>query len=244
MKFKNNKVIFIPKSKDIEICVPRPKPSKLYIPQWFKEMPSYIPKANQIGKDATAKKCIPFLDGLTSGYTQELACDIEIEVLESSGENSVIKYGWSGYQVSDEIKPLSTRQEDVGSSNSMPHFFGYHKQEFHWNTFWEPKTPPGYSTLYFHPSNRFDLPFMTHSAIIDTDKWPMTGPIPFVIKKGFSGIIPAGTPIYQMIFIKRDTWNSEQAMYDEEYDKKTSFSVRKFFKDGYKKQIWSKKEYN
>jgi len=88
------------------------------------------------------------------------------------------------------------------------------------------------------------LPFITHNAIIDTDGWPITGPVPFVIKKGFSGLIPAGTPIYQMLFIKRDNWNSEQGEYDKLYNKKIEFSVRKFLKDGYKKQIWSRKEYN
>ena len=85
---------------------------------------------------------------------------------------------------------------------------------------------------------------MTHNAIIDTDKWPITGPIPFVLKKGFSGMIPAGTPIYQIIFIKREEWTSEGLEYDEKYVKNTTYSVRKFLQDGYKKQIWSKKEYN
>jgi hypothetical protein len=85
---------------------------------------------------------------------------------------------------------------------------------------------------------------MTHNAIIDTDKWPITGPVPFVLKKGFSGLIPAGTPIYQMIFIKREVWNSDALEYDEEYIKRTGYSVRKFFTDGYKKNLWSKKQYN
>lgn len=47
-----------------------------------------------------------------------------------------------------------------------------------------------------------------------------------------------------MLFIKRDAWNSEQGKYDESYNKKIWYSVRRFITDGYKKQIWSRKEYN
>jgi hypothetical protein len=238
MKLKNNKVLFIPKDKDTEICIPRPQSSKKYIPEWFKDMPITVPTIDGFGSDYTAKKCIPFLDSLTSGYTQELPCDVYFDCNTDEDDPEII-YRWGG-----EIRPLSTRRENTRSSNSMPHFPGYYKTEFHWNTLWEPKTPTGYSTLYFHPANRFDLPFITHSGIIDTDKWPITGPIPFVLKKGFSGLIPAGTPIYQMIFIKREVWNSEASEYNENYVKNTSYSVRKFVADGYKKQIWSKKEYN
>jgi hypothetical protein len=201
-------------------------------------MPKDIQTIDGLAYDGTAKKCIPFLDSLTSGYTQELPCDVYFDC-NTEEDDPAINYRWGGG-----IRPLSTRREETNSSNSMPHFDGYYKTEFHWNTFWEPKTPPGYSTLYFHPANRFDLPFMTHNAIIDTDKWPITGPIPFVLKKGFSGMIPAGTPIYQIIFIKREEWTSEGLEYDEKYVKNTTYSVRKFLQDGYKKQIWSKKEYN
>ena len=238
MKIKNNEVVFIPSDKDTEICIPRPQPSKKYVPDWFKSMPIEVKKIDGSGIDYTAKKCMPFIDSLTSGYTQELACDVYVEC-NTEEDDPEISYRWFG-----DFRPLSTRREDTKASNSMPHFPGYYKTEFHWNTFWEPKTPPGYSTFYFHPANRFDLPFITHNGIIDTDGWPMTGPIPFVLKKGFSGLIPAGTPIYQMLFIKRDIWNSEQGKYDELYNKKTWYSVRRFLTDGYKKQIWSRKEYN
>lgn len=236
MKFKNNKVLFIPKDEDSEYYIPRPQPSKQYIPNWFKEMPKEILQKDNISTHHSVKKCIPFLDSLTSGYTQELPCDVYIE--SNQEDDSKIQYNWAG-----NFRPLSTREESFNLNNSMPHFLGYNKAEFHWNTFWEPKTPNGYSTFYFHPANRFDLPFMTHSGIIDTDKWPITGPLPFIIKKGFSGLIPAGTPIYQMLFIKRDSWSSYTGKYNKNM-KKIEHSVRRMFSDGYKKQIWSRKEYN
>jgi hypothetical protein len=237
---KKLSVEFIPKSSDVSIAIPAPIPSKKYIPDWFQKMPPALADLDNKKMDETAKKCMPFLDSLTSGYTQELACDLEIKYhgFDDKTNQDIITYNWSG-----PFKPMSTRIEETRSRNSLPNFDGYYKHEQHWNSFWEPKTPKGYSTLYYHPANRFDLPFTTMNAIIDTDNWSLTGPVPFLIKSGFSGIIPAGTPIYQMIFIKRETWHSIKKEYNEKEQKFLDYSVRRFFKDGYKKLYWEKKEY-
>lgn len=235
-----NQVTFIPKDKQAELLVTVPKPANNYLPQWFKDMPALIPNMNNTKMDETAKRCMPFVDSLTSGYIQELPCDIEINYkgTQEDSKQDIITYNWAG-----EVRPMSTREEDLGSKNVFNGFSGYYNAEFHWNSFWEPKTPKGYSTLYYHPSNRVDLPFTTLSGIIDTDMWSTHGPVPFLIKKGFTGIIPAGTPIYQMIFIKRDSWNSNSSVYDEDEQRKITYSARKFFIGGYKKQYWQRKEY-
>jgi hypothetical protein len=232
---------FIPRSNDVSQILSPPKPSKFYMPDWFKDMPPTLPSFDTGKMDGTAKKCMPFLDSLTSGYTQELICDVSIK---NHGTDKQTGYDIISYKYAGDIRPLSTRLEDTKSRHVFPNFEGYYDTEFHWDTLWEPKTPPGYSTFYYHPANRFDLPFQTMNGIIDTDKWFMSGPLPFLIKRGFEGIIPAGTPIYQMIFIKRDSWNSSSMEYDESFNKKKEYSVRKFFKDGYKKQHWSRKEYS
>ena len=237
---KNKKVFFLPKSKDVEVCLPEPLPSSKYIPQWFKKMPFALADIENKKMDSTAKKCMPFIDSLTSGYTQELICDLEIKNHGTDEKgNDILSYNWAG-----NFKPCSTRLEDTKSSNVFNDFYGYYNTEFHWNTYWEPKTPSGYSSFYYHPANRLDLPFTTLNAIIDTDKWSVCGPVPFMIKKGFEGVIPAGTPIYQMIFIKREKWDSSKSKYDESFQKYHLYNLKKFLKDGYKKQYWSKKEYN
>jgi hypothetical protein len=238
---KKQKVKFIPKDKDSFAAVEYPKPSKQYIAQWFKDMPMSLSDLDNNKMESTAKKCMPFMDSLTSGYTQELLCDVEIKNhgIDPDTGNDILSYNFAG-----SFKPLSTRVEDTRSRNVFPNFDGYYNTEFHWISHWEPQTPPGYSTLYYHPANRFDLPFTTCSAIIDTDKWSLTGPVPFLIKKGFEGIIPAGTPIYQMIFIKREDWLSEKSNYNQEYDKQKMQSIKRFFRDGYKRVYWSRKNYN
>jgi hypothetical protein len=232
------KVNFIPSSKDVEYSIPHPKPSKNFIPDWFKDMPPTVSKTDNSGSVGTAKMCMPFLDTLVSGYTQQLICDLEIKYVGNENGKDVLHYNWAG-----PIRPVSTRFEESNSPKIFPNFEGYYDAEFHWITQWEPKTPEGYSTFYYHPANRFDLPFQTFNGIIDTDKWSISGPVPFLIKKGFEGIIPAGTPIYQMIFIKRDNWESEASSYDEKFQKSHLYNIKNLFKDGYKKKYWSKKNY-
>jgi hypothetical protein len=236
---KNKNVIFIPGTKDSELLVENPKPAKKYIPEWFKNMPTEMTNIFGNGTTKTGKLCIPFLDSFTSGYIQELPCDLEIinNGIDDNG-NDIISYKWYG-----SIRPCSTRAELEGAYNLFPNFEGYYHAEFNWITNWEPKTPYGYSTMYHHPSNRFDLPFHTLTGIIDTDGWSIAGPLPFLIKKGFQGIIPAGTPIYQITFIKRENWVSKNIEYDENYEKKHMQNVKKIVLGGYKKFYWNKKSF-
>lgn len=236
---KNKKVTFIPGSKNLELLVDHPKPAKKYFPEWLKNMPRQQFKINNIDTDLTAKACMPFLDSFLSGYIQELPCDLEIVYngVDDKG-NDLISYKWFG-----EIRPCSTRLEEFESKRILPNFDGYYNAEIHWITPWEPKTPNGYSAMYHHPSNRFDLPFHTMTGIIDTDVWSINGPLPFLIKKGFSGIIPAGTPIYQITFIKRENWISDTTEYDEKFYKKNVYSIKKIIEGGYKKFYWNRKNF-
>jgi hypothetical protein len=239
IKLKNKKVFFKPQNKHVYAAGISPKPAKNYLPKWYKEMPAFHKMPN--GNEApTGIRCIPFLDSFTSGYIYELACDVTIKHHgkdESTGED-LVSYTWAG-----DLRPISTRKEEFGTPNLFPNFDGYYNLEIHWNSFWEPKTPNGYSTMYHHPNNRFDLPFHTMTGIIDTDNWSIPGPVPFLIKKGFEGIITAGTPIIQTTFIKRDNWESFVDTFNEEEHFKTTYQVQRKFIGGYKKAYWSRKNY-
>jgi hypothetical protein len=236
---KSKDVIFVPGSKDSEILVESPNPGTKYVPSWFKDMPKEKENIYKTATDKTAKSCMPFLDSFTSGYIQELPCDLEIinNGVDEDG-NDLILYRWFG-----SVRPCSTRKEEFGAQNVFPNFDGYYNLELHWITNREPKTPKGYSTMYHHPSNRLDLPFHTLTGIIDTDAWSVAGPLPFLIKKGFTGIIPAGTPIYQITFIKRENWVSKKTEYNEDFHKKHIQNIKKIVSGGYKKFYWNRKSF-
>jgi len=99
--------------------------------------------------------------------------------------------------------------------------------------------------LFTHPLNRYDLPFYCSSAIVDTDIWGLPTFIPFFLKRGFSGIIPKGTPLFQMIPIKRDDWELDIDISEEKYweNKEREEKRRTHITAHYKKTTWQKKNY-
>jgi hypothetical protein len=88
------------------------------------------------------------------------------------------------------------------------------------------------------------LPFTTLSGIHDTDGGLHEGKIPFYIKSDFEGIIPAGTPIMQLIPIKRDSWKMVEDVSLVEEGKRHEWISMGLSKSNYKKERWHRKEYD
>jgi len=108
--------------------------------------------------------------------------------------------------------------------------------------------PEGYSALYSQPFNRFELPFLTTSGIIDNDKVKLPGTMPFFIIKGFSGVIPAGTPYAQILPFKRENWESEiDASIDYEslvkINQENSAKYRQPDGGIYQREVWERRKY-
>jgi hypothetical protein len=229
-------ITFIPLNPDA-LLIDIPKPSRSFVPEWYKKIDQPHLKKIKIDdtgliKNTNLKMCVPFLDAMTHGYTVSSWCDIYIEK-----ENEQIKYYYSS---SPEILKIRDKVNYPAIDNN------FYQIEFAWQMYWLPKTPCGYSTLISHPANRIDLPFYTLSGIIDSDKFYHHGPgnLPFFIKNGFTGIIPAKTPLYQIIPIKRENWNSFSEPYNEFKNKKRNIKRFENFFGVYKNKFWQKKEFN
>jgi len=214
---------FVPGTLDIEKNVPCPEPSKTFIPQWYKDIPG---DKNTIN----VKKCIPFLDSMSNGYIQKTWCDINV-INEKDGLKVVF----------DSNVSLFNYRE----VSHMPMDDTFHSIEFVWQRPWSTILPEGYSALVVHPLNRNDLPFITLSGIVDFDKsiHAQIGNIPFYIKKGFTGTIPAGTPMFQIIPIKREDWVSESQEYSSGFWQR-KIGERNGIIEFYKKKIWQKKSFD
>jgi hypothetical protein len=50
--------------------------------------------------------------------------------------------------------------------------------------------------------------------------------------------------MYQMIPIKRDSWQGESMKFDEIEATKMEYNIKRFFYGGYKKLHWIKKDYS
>ena len=201
-----------------------PKPAKTEIPDWFKSIPSLIEGEMSI------KRCVPVLDAFTSGYI--IVSNVDFMFDEQSGrflDNA------SYHTPVSQHMDFQTEDMEI-DKNLNPH-------PFKWTNQWHLKVPKGYSLLITHPLNRTDLPFHSLTGIVDADVHPVIINFPFFMKKGFSGLIPAGTPLVQIIPIKREPW--ELKVNDQEtYFYKDFWKWNSHPEATYKRKFWQRKDYS
>lgn len=240
-KIQNKKIIkFIPQTKDVEAIVQEPMPSKNFLPEWYKKMKIKMGESKYIiatdGTDnKTVKSCIPVFDSMTSGYILTLPCDI-FATIDTEKEKYDYRLFWHTNWV-------------MVTEHSKFQYPGMHIPEqyeevaFKWENKWIIKTPPGYSCLFLHPINHFELPFYTLTGIVDTDEYNLPVNFPFLLNKKFDGIIKKGTPIVQIIPFKRDNWKSIKGV----YDKKNEFNkndLKSVMHRSYATRWWKRKKYD
>lgn len=223
---------FIP-DRDADLDgVPNPLLAKDILPDWYKK--SEITYISNGVENNGIKTCVPFLDALISGFILVTWSDIYVKKTEDGN----IDISWDSDTTSDLIM-----ERDTQVGRLMPRPAGHLPNHLVWTPKWGVKAPKGYSCLFTHPLNRFDLPFTTSSGIIDSDKLCTSGNIPFFIKEGFEGVIPKGTPIIQIIPIKRKSW---MAVYDPalyQYMHNLGHKLRSVKRGYYRDNYWVKKIY-
>ena len=250
-KRKNNikKIIFKAQEAHAQIFTPMPKPMSNIIPEWYKKQKNFsngennqikaINSAKNIainGKvDGTYKLCVPLIDTLTSGYAFTLPADVFVENIGINGEYTP-KITWKvTWQVLDMMDPTTHKGYPVPP--------GFSSFIFRWFADFKIETPAEYSCWITHPSHRWDLPFLTINGFVDTDKQPNSLLLPFFIKEGFEGIIEEGTPIAQIIPIKRESWKSEKKdiSHEDFFIKQNAAKIN--YVRTYKKRYWTRKKY-
>jgi hypothetical protein len=229
------KISFLPASDYVSRYVPHPKPAKNFIPDWYKKIPVIkkedikVVQGDVVGLNL--KACMPFIDALGAGYIQQTWTDIKIDKVDG------------GIQYNFPLGPDIMKSRNSVSVSLSPAYF---EAEFVWQSVWRARLPKGYSILITHPLNRLDLPFTTMTGIIDADEFynSRVGNIPFFIHDSFNGIIPSGTPMFQMIPIKRDVWESVAEPFDEIASEKRHREMRQHIWKAYKNNFWHKKSYS
>lgn len=240
MSDKEKVLKFIP-SGDINILV-SPEPAYKKIPQWYRDLAKHVSSNNlenldpvndrgADGSNVSTKLCLPFQDAMTLGYMYVLEDDLTVE-LDIDGKPSL---SWKKDFMMIDKRP----NVDLAIPDDVhPIHFGVKMQWFY-------ETPPEYSLLMTMPINRPDLPFWCPSGIVDSDIWGLPAFLPFFIKRNFQGVIPKGTPVVQMIPIKREPWNLEVDDTKESLEKHELMSEnrRSHITAHYRKFAWRKKQY-
>lgn len=188
------------------------------------------------GKISTWKACPAILDGFLTGYVLKTPCDIVF----FKNEKGIIDVKVSDPQHQD----FCTKRDPM---SQFEHPKGFYKNHFAWYADWGIKLPDGYSALFMTPMNRFDLPLLNTTGIVDCDKLNVLGTFPFFVVEGWEGTISAGTPIIQIIPFKRENWKQEIEILDEKQIYNKMVDNSSFFRrpDGgiYKNKIWSRRKY-
>jgi hypothetical protein len=213
----------------------KPVPANTIIPEWYKKLNPYFHNSNKEMIDAgdntrsTMKKCIPVFDMITSGYLYLLPFDLEVTQI-----NNQPFFTWN----LDKPVSFHSYKQTEGYPNITP-LQSPAKLEGYWGY----KTPKGYSCLFMPPSHRENI-IEILPAIVDTDTYNYTVNFPFILKdNNFTGIIPKGTPMVQIIPIKRDVWSHKISLEDKQKSNKDWYTLKSTFVNAYKNNYWNRKEY-
>jgi len=244
------KIQFLARPEYVDLKAFHPKPIKVNIPQWFKEL-------EHTKEKRTIKGCIPFLDSLTSGYSLYTPQDISIEHNmhnEKTGErDSFSKFSYEALKdwVNSMGLNLNTNNGDVHPINQVGDKCPFAHENKHLPFYkilnpWIIKTPPGYSCLFTTPLNNSDDRFFTLSGIVDTDTYTLPVNFPIVLNgdkyPSLNTLIKAGTPYVQVIPFKRDEWQMEIG-YTKQDPHITVLSLSRWFIHQYKNIFWKKKSW-
>lgn len=244
-----------------------PEPASKNIPDWYKDLESYmtengkkVPDGNG-GTTGTIKRCMPVFDAINSGYIIKTPVDVYVS-------QKPAEYGDKSHfeETGETIMLTEEKIKDKGLPLTAPYYewanfsiLGFHPVEQapnhpnrnnhqgtypKWMNPWAIQTPPGYSVMFVQPWHRESV-FTILPGIVDTDMYNAAVNFPFVLNDtSWEGLIPAGTPIAQVIPFKRDEWKMEIGNYDDFIKQsETVNKLRTRFFDSYKNQFRQKKEY-
>lgn len=191
----------ITKPKIEFVCAPadfgviaEPVPAKNVIPDWFRKL-SAVDKNHVHAKNngLTVKRCMPFLDAMTTGWILPLAATVRLEVRDGG---QTVEAGWD-------------IERDMVSNHAMHQVAGNPREprppcKFH--NYWTILTPPGWSCLFVPPLNRPNPVFECVAGVVDTDTYHSLINFPFLTTAP-DGVytLERGTPLVQVIPFRRDT---------------------------------------
>lgn len=210
-----------------------PKPAIQCIPEWFKETQPYVDGVRAVRDGVTThtiKKCIPVWDAMSAGYIIPTFTDIYVDSVEGSPSYAWPAFNALGFQnhVQAPIHP---------SENGYP----FPK----WMSPWSIKTDRGYSCLFLPPMHHPNDIFTVMPGMVDTDSYNIPVNFPFTLNDpAWTGVIPAGTPMVQVIPFKRDVFKMRLGGDEERaLESRSRSRLVSLWFNSYKRQFWARKEY-
>jgi Family of unknown function (DUF6065) len=179
--------------EDLGVIV-EPVPAKRVLPEWFKSIPA-VDKSHLTASDngLTVKRCMPFLDAMTTGWILPLAADVRMEIKDGG---TTVNCGWEF----DKVLVSNHNPHQVAGNPLAP------RPPCKFHNYWTIVTPKGWSCLFVPPLNRPNPVFQVLSGIVDTDTYNTLIHFPFqAIGADGVHVLKKGTPLVQVIPFKRET---------------------------------------
>jgi hypothetical protein len=187
----NQKIEFLCAPEDEGVIAP-PVAAKAHLPDWFRKlMPVDKTRYGTCDTGLTVKRCMPFIDAMTTGFILPLAATVRLEIRDSG---QTVTAGWDF--------------DKVLVSNHGAHQVAGHPNEprppckFH--NYWTIRTPPGWSCLFVAPLNRKHAVFEPVAGVVDTDTYTAPVHFPFfALAQDGLYEIEKETPLVQVIPFRR-----------------------------------------
>jgi hypothetical protein len=199
--------------------IPPPYPASGHIPDWFRNMAPDFPLGG------TLKRCPPFLTALTAGYIIPAPADLRVMM------NAGRELGCQG-----EIHFVTSHfpQQYAGSPFAA-------RTVIKFDNPWIIVTPPEFVCLITAPINRFEVPFLPLTGIVETGTYYKEVQLPMVclMEPGQTFDFRAGAPMIQVIPFRRDEWLSRTVPIDRarRAAQQAKFDANKHT---YKEEFWRK----
>ena len=202
--------------------IPEPFPASRAVPDWLKQLP--IDREGE----PTIKRCPPFLQAMTAGYIIPVPFDIQFWYL---AEGELV------FNSEGDLPQRHMPSQHVGTPFAGAKIVKLINP-------WLIKTPPGYSTLFIRPFNRFECPFIPLTGLVETDTYYEAVNLPSVchMSPGSSYTLARGTPLVQVIPILRESWASATQLVDAARRRETK-EVFMANRHAYKEVHWQKIEF-
>jgi hypothetical protein len=172
--------------------IAEPFPAKNHLPPWFRRLaPVDRRELGARSNGQTIKRCMPFLDAMTTGWIVPLAATVRLEVSDGGAR---VGYGWEfdRVMVSDHVA------YQIEGHPLQP------RPPLKLHNYWTIRTPPGWSCLFTAPLNRPHPALEIIAGVVDTDTYHGLINFPFIVT-GPDGLhtLEKGMPLVQAIPFER-----------------------------------------
>ncbi|MFN0218594.1 MAG: DUF6065 family protein [Hyphomicrobium sp.] len=186
------KVEFVCHPADLGV-IAEPVQAKTAMPDWFRKLPPVDSNhLTAVNNGLTVKRCMPFLDAMTTGWILPLAATVRLEI---SDAGQTVEAGWD----IDRVMVSNHAMHQIAGNPREP------RPPCKFHNYWTIKTPPGWSCLFVPPLNRPNSVFECVAGVVDTDVYHSLINFPFLATAS-DGVytLERGAPLVQVIPFRRD----------------------------------------